>query len=140
MKLNYFGPLLAFALLVRAQAQTPIPLWNDGAPGALGKADHDVPSLTPYLADPVVASGAAMVILPGGGYGGLAPHEGEHYARFFNEHGIAGFVLEYRLGSSGCRHPVMLHDSARALRPVGARAADWTPDPTPVGLIGPSTG
>src|SRR5437879_8573983 len=138
MKLNYFGPLLAFALLVRAQAQTPIPLWNDGAPGALGKADHDVPSLTPYLADPVVASGAAMVILPGGGYGGLAPHEGKGYADWLVTNGISCFVVKYRLGSHGYRHPRMLEDAARAVRLVRARAGEWRIDPKHVGSMGSS--
>ena len=54
------------------------------------------------------------MICPGGGYGGLANYEGEHYARFLNELGIAGFVLKYRLGSSRYRHPIMLQDAARA--------------------------
>src|SRR5437762_4432588 len=69
--------IFAVALFVRAEALSPIPLWPDGAPGALGKEDKDVPTLTPFLAESSQASGAAMVILPGGGYGGLAPHEGK---------------------------------------------------------------
>src|SRR3974390_2947911 len=76
------------------------PLWKDGAPGALGNADKDIPTLTVYLPDKDKATGGAVVICPGGGYGMLANHEGEHYARFLNEIGIAGFVLKYRLGSA----------------------------------------
>jgi acetyl esterase/lipase len=83
---------------------------------------------------------AAMVICPGGGYGQLARHEGEAYARWLNEAGIAGFVLKYRLGSSGYRHPAMLQDAARAVRIVRARAADWGVDPKRIGIIGSSAG
>ena len=61
----------------------------------------DIPTITPYLADPSKANGAALVIFPGGGYGGLAPHEGAGYAEFFSEQGINCFVVKYRLGSSG---------------------------------------
>jgi acetyl esterase/lipase len=82
-----------------------------------------------------------MVICPGGGYSHLAiDHEGYHYARFLNEQGIAGFVLKYRLGSNGYRHPVMLQDAARALRTVRARAAEWKLDPKRIGIMGSSAG
>lgn len=123
-----------------AQPTNSFPLWPEGAPGALGKADKDVPTLTPYWPDTAKATGAAIVICPGGGYGMLAPHEGDHYARFLNESGIAGFVLKYRLGSSGYRHPVMLQDAARAVRLVRARAGDWKLDPKRIGIMGSSAG
>ena len=141
MKINL---LMAVFLgwLASAQAQTTnsFPLWPEGAPGALGKEDKDIPTLTPYLPDPAKATGAAIVICPGGGYGGLAPHEGVQYARFLNEYGIAGFVLKYRLGSSGYRHPAMLQDAARAVRLVRARAGEWKVDPKRVGIMGSSAG
>jgi len=130
--------VFAFTLIVRLNAQTPIPLWSEGAPGALGTADHDVPSLTPYLADPSTASGAAMVILPGGGYGGLAPHEGKGYADWLVTNGISCFVVKYRLGSHGYRHPRMLEDAARAVRLVRSRADEWKI--TRVGVMGSSAG
>ena len=131
-----------FGLLVSAQAQptNSFPLWSGAVPGALGTADKDIPTLTPYLPAPEKATGAAIVICPGGGYGGLAPHEGADYARFLNEQGIAGFVLKYRLGSSGYRHPVMLQDAARALRTVRARAGEWKLDPQRIGIMGSSAG
>jgi acetyl esterase/lipase len=81
-----------------------------------------------------------MVICPGGGYAQLADHEGSHYARWFNEMGIAGFVLKYRLGTAGYRHPAMLQDAARAVRTVRARAAEWQLDPKRIGIIGSSAG
>ena len=125
---------------VLAQPTNSFPLWPNGAPGALGTADKDIPTLTPYWPDPSKATGAAIVICPGGGYGGLARHEGVDYARFLNEQGIAGFVLKYRLGSAGYRHPIMLEDAARALRTVRANAAEWHVDPHRIGIIGSSAG
>src|SRR2546422_3595077 len=128
--------LLFASALAQAQSTNTFPLWPGEAPGALGTSDKDIPTLTPFLPAPEKATGAALVILPGGGYGGLAPHEGEHYARFFNDNGIAGFVLKYRLGSAGYRHPVMLHDAARASRLVRARAAEWKLDPHRIRILG----
>lgn len=133
--------LLAAAAASTALAQTnSFPLWENGAPGALGSDDKDRPTLTVYLPDSEKATGAAVVICPGGGYAMLAPHEGGQYARFLNEQGIAGFVLKYRLGSSGYRHPIMLGDAARAVRLVRARAAEWKLDPNRIGIMGSSAG
>src|ERR1051325_8254568 len=106
--------VLASVLLARAEMQTPVPLWPGGAPGALGKEDKDIPTLTPYLPEPDKASGAAIVVCPGGGYGGLAAHEGNDYALYLNQQGVTAFVLKYRLGSHGYRHPSMLQDDSRA--------------------------
>lgn len=136
-------PILVFwmcSLTAPGQTNTAFALWPDGAPGALGKADKDIPTLTPYLPGAASATGAAIVICPGGGYGALAPHEGVDYARFLNEQGIAGFVLKYRLGSSGYRHPAMLQDAARAVRTVRARAGEWNLDPKRIGIMGSSAG
>ncbi len=131
---------LALASVVGAQTKDPIPLWPNDAPGALGKSEKDVPTLTPYLPDAALATGAAIVICPGGGYGGLAGHEGKDYALWLNEHGVAGFVLKYRLGSAGYRHPRMLEDAARAIRLVRAKAADWKVDSNRIGVMGSSAG
>ncbi len=137
------SPFVIFSLCLCAlgvSAQTTFPLWPDGAPGALGVADKDIPTLTVQTADPAVATGAAMVILPGGGYGGLAGHEGKGYADWLATNGITCFVVKYRLGSAGYRHPVMLQDAARAVRVVRARAAEFKIDPKRVGIIGSSAG
>jgi acetyl esterase/lipase len=131
---------LAATLSVTAQTNSSFPLWPDGAPGALGKEAKDIPTLTLFLPAADKATGAAMVICPGGGYGGLADHEGSHYARWLNQQGIAGFVLKYRLGSGGYRHPIMLHDAARALRIVRARAEEWKLDSKRIGIMGSSAG
>lgn len=132
----------ALCALLTAGAQSPetIPLWPGEAPGARGSAPADVPTLTVFRADTNSATGAAMVICPGGGYSGLASHEGADYARWLNEAGISAFVLKYRLGSAGYRHPVMLQDAARAVRTVRARSGEWGVDPARVGIMGSSAG
>ena len=132
--------LLGFSAVALAQTDNSFPLWPDGVPGALGKDSKDIPTLTPFLPPAEKASGAAIVICPGGGYGGLADHEGSQYARWLNEQGIAGFVLKYRLGSAGYRHPAMLQDAARALRIVRSRAEEWKLDPKRIGIMGSSAG
>jgi acetyl esterase/lipase len=135
--------LLAYALILgvtHAQNPPTIPLWPEGAPGALGHEDKDTPTLTPYLADPSIATGAAIVILPGGGYGALAPHEGKGYAEWLASNGVAGLVVKYRLGSHGYRHPCMLQDAARAVRLTRAKAAEYKIDPKRVGVMGSSAG
>jgi acetyl esterase/lipase len=129
-----------FATTMNAQTNISFALWPNGAPGALGTAPKDVPTLTVFLPDPARATGAAMVICPGGAYQHLADHEGKNYALWLNQMGIAGFVLKYRLGTSGYRHPAMLQDAARALRTVRARAAEWGVNPKSVGIIGSSAG
>ncbi len=139
MRIN-LALLPLFCLPALAQTNLTFPLWPDGAPGALGQEAKDVPTLAPYLPDPAKATGSAIIICPGGGYGGLANHEGADYARWLNEQGIAGFVLRYRLGPSGYHHPVMLQDAARAVRTVRARAGEWKLDPKRVGIMGSSAG
>jgi acetyl esterase/lipase len=120
--------------------QEPVRLWEADVPGALGKAEHDVPTLTPFLADPAKSLGSAIVVLPGGGYGGLAQHEGRDYALWLNQQGLSAFVVHYRLGSKGYRHPVMLQDAARAIRLVRSRAIGWKVDPKRIAIMGSSAG
>src|SRR5947209_18370320 len=75
----------------------PIALWPDGAPGAVGKEPSDIPELTVYLPAKDSATGAAIVICPGGAYGNLAMnHEGHDVARWLNSLGVAGIILKYR--------------------------------------------
>ena len=132
----------ALGVATRSHAAPPpkeaFPLWPGGAPGALGTADKDIPTLTAFL--PERPNGAAIVVLPGGGYGGLAAHEGPDYAKWLNELGVTAFVLKYRLGSGGYRHPIELGDAARAVRLVRHNAGEWGLDPKRVGIIGSSAG
>jgi acetyl esterase/lipase len=132
--------IFSSSVLTHAEMQTPISLWPEGAPGALGINANDIPTVTPYLPNGTNATGAAMVICPGGGYAHLAPHEGNDYALWLNQHGVTCFVLKYRLGSQGYRHPAMLNDAARAVRWVRAHAKDYKIDPKRVGIMGSSAG
>lgn len=120
--------------------ENPVRLWEGDVPGALGKAEHDVPTVVPFLAEMAKASGAAVVVLPGGAYGGLAQHEGRDYALWLNQQGLSAFVVHYRLGSKGYRHPVMLQDAARAVRLVRSRALEWRVDAKRIAIMGSSAG
>jgi acetyl esterase/lipase len=134
---------LTLALAVGAAgAGTPKeePLWPKGAPGAVGKTDKDKPTLTAYLPPAGKANGTAVVVCPGGGYGGLAlGHEGRDIAQWLNDRGVAAFVLKYRLGPR-YRHPAPLQDAQRALRTVRARAKELGIDPKRLGVWGFSAG
>ncbi|UCG48236.1 MAG: alpha/beta hydrolase [Phycisphaerales bacterium] len=118
-------------------------LWPGAAPGAKGEDAGDRPSLTIYLPPKEKATGAAVVICPGGGYGHLAmDHEGHQIARWLNSLGVAGFILQYRHRNSGAGygHPAPLQDAQRALRMVRAQAARWGVDPARIGILGFSAG
>jgi acetyl esterase/lipase len=129
------------AIFVSAQAPTgPAPelLWPNGAPGALGTADEDKPSITPYPAKS--PNGTAVVVCPGGGYQHLAmDHEGVQIAKWLNSLGISAFVLQYRLGPK-YHHPAMINDAQRAIRTVRSRAASLHIDPNRIGIWGFSAG
>jgi acetyl esterase/lipase len=79
-------------------------------------------------------------VFPGGGYEILADYEGAGYAEWFAQFGIRTFVLRYRLGRDGYRHPAMLEDAARAVRLLRARSAELGIDPAQLGVIGSSAG
>lgn len=123
-----------------AVAAETIRLWEGDPPGALGTADHDVPVVAWWPAAKEAVASAALVICPGGGYGHLADHEGSDYARWLNTQGISAFVLRYRLGSKGYRHPVMLGDVSRAIRLVRHGPERFRVDPARVGVMGSSAG
>ena len=114
-------------------------LWPEGAPGALGAGPEHEPRLTVFLPDnrPPMAG---WLVLPGGSYAGLAEHEGRGYAEWLAARGHAAFVLNYRLGSAGYRHPVMLLDAQRAMRVIRSRAASWELNPACIGVVGSSAG
>lgn len=129
-----------------APAATPpaappgIRLWEGAAPGSLGERPVDQPTLTAYLPDPAKRNGATMIVLPGGGYSNLAAHEGAGYAEWFAAQGYTAYVLKYRLGSAGYRHPAMLNDVARAVRMARVWAKRDGLDPAKIGVIGSSAG
>ena len=130
-------PLLAASLLLAQKVEL---LWPNGAPGALGAEEADKPTLSVYLPDVAKATGAAVVVCPGGGYGHLAmDHEGTQIVQWLNARGIAGFILKYRLGPR-YHHPVMIGDAQRALRHVRANAKQYGIAPDRIGIWGFSAG
>ena len=119
------------------------PLWSDGARGANGSEDGHKPNLPIYRPPREKATGAAVVICPGGGYGHLAmDHEGHQIAQWLNSFGVAGFIVKYRHSNSGAGygHPAPLQDAQRAVRTVRARAKEWNVDPERIGILGFSAG
>ena len=122
-----------------AAGPDPIKLWPNGAPGAKGDGDRDTPLVRIY--EPVNEKiGTAVVILPGGGYGGLAmDHEGHQIAKWWNRMGVTGLVVTYRHGPD-YQHPAPMQDAQRAVRYARANAKALEIDPTRVGVMGFSAG
>ncbi len=132
--------LAAAAAFARAQDATVLRLWPEGAPGAVGTEESDIPTLTVSLPGNEKNTGTAIVICPGGGYGGLAlDHEGKQIAEWCNSLGIAGCILRYRHAPK-YRHPIPLGDAQRAIRTVRSKANEWHIQPDQIGIIGFSAG
>ncbi len=103
-------------------------------------SDPFEPTMDIYLPPPDKAIGSAVIVLPGGGYGGLATsHEGKQVAEFFNSQGIAAFVVRYR-HAPRYHHPIPLGDAQRAIRIVRSRAAEFKISPSRIGVMGFSAG
>ncbi|MEI6872078.1 MAG: alpha/beta hydrolase, partial [Verrucomicrobiota bacterium] len=145
MRLSTFSLILPFALgipsLHAGDSSESIKLWPNGAPSQKGDTPDDIPRIDAYPALKDKANGTAVVICPGGGYGGLSvDHEGKQVAQFCNAFGVTAFVLNYRLGSHGYHHPVELNDAKRAMRWVRANSATYAVDPRRIGILGFSAG
>jgi acetyl esterase/lipase len=141
MKLLCPFPFLALIALTlsAAAAENPerLPLWPSEAPVGDGSVDPANAFITIHPAPK--PNGAAVIICPGGGYGGLVTGaEGHGIAAWLNGHGIAGIVLEYRLPKG--RSEVPLLDAQRALRTIRHRSRELSLDPNRLGIIGFSAG
>jgi len=155
--------VLVLCCAARAADRPEVLLWEHGAPGSEGKTAQEIdeppnqshgyvkvtqvhrPSITVFLPAQDRATGAAMVIAPGGGHQFLNfDQEGTYVAEYLNSIGVAGFVLKYRLarepGSTYKVETDALGDAQRALRLVRSRAAEWHVDPARVGIMGFSAG
>ena len=118
-----------------------IRLWPGDAPQAKGNACEDIPTLTIFAPQQGRDNGSAVVVLPGGGYSGLAANlEGRQVADWFTVRGFRAFILQYRLSSNGYLLPIPLLDARRAVQTVRARAADYHIDPNRIVIIGFSAG
>ena len=138
-------------------------LWPGGAPGSEGQTAPEKveppkegqnyvkvssihkPSITAYLPSKEIATGAAVIIAPGGGHRFLAMDiEGDNVGKWLADHGIAGFALRYRLGrETDSPYEVEVHglmDTQRAIRLVRSRAQEWDIDPDRIGVMGFSAG
>jgi endo-1,4-beta-xylanase len=157
------GVLLALLLCGTLAASEPqaIFLWPDGAPGSEGKTteetvrisdegDHVLsnvhhPSITPYLPSKDSSTRTAVIVVPGGGHVELwMDHEGYRVAQWLSDHGVAAFVLKYRLArakdSTYTIEGNELGDIQRAIRLVRSRATEWQLDPERIGVMGFSAG
>ena len=156
--------LAAFLFATRAAVGADAPeilLWPDGAPGSEGKTEPEnvvtsasgerivssvhKPSITPFLPAPDKATGAAVLVIPGGGHSKLCvDHEGSFVARWLADHGVAAFVLKHRLArEKGSTYTIKDHalaDTRRAMRLIRSRAAEWKLDPARLGAMGFSAG
>jgi acetyl esterase/lipase len=122
-----------------ANGPAPMPLWAKGAPGAVGDADDDKPTITAYI-PATNPTKTAVVIAPGGGYQYLSMvKEGSDVAVWLNAHGVAAFVLKYRLGPK-YHNPIEIGDAQRAIRTVRANAAQYGIAADHVGMWGFSAG
>jgi acetyl esterase/lipase len=157
--------LLLSGSVLAADHPQEIPLWSGGAPGSEGNNSKEVetarpekdgsttllvsnihrPSITPFLPAKDKATGAAVIIAPGGGHRYLSiDFEGYGLGKWLSERGIAAFVLKYRLAKSeGSTYKVEVHalqDAQRAIRLVRSRAAQWGINPARIGILGFSAG
>lgn len=122
-----------------AADQPKLSLYEGTPPHSMGTDEKDQAWLWLYPATGDNRTDMAVVVCPGGGYGGLAvAHEGRQIAEWFNKQGVNAYVLKYRL--SPYRHPVPMLDVQRAIRLVRSKAAEWKHDPAKVGVMGFSAG
>ncbi|PVM93816.1 alpha/beta hydrolase [Caulobacter endophyticus] len=156
MRRIVLAAVVALALPAIAEAQQRVALWPNGAPGFearkaipeqaaeyWAKSIND-PSVTAYLPPADKATGAAVIVLPGGGHKMLVIHpEGTDVAKVLNPMGVAVFVLKYRLSQEEGSPYTIDHarqDAVRAVRVVRSRAAELGVDPNKIGLMGFSGG
>lgn len=164
-RLFFAGICLVLAITSACAANEPavIPLWLDGAPGSEARRNEPekvdgtnisnihAPSLLAYLPPKSQASGCAVIVAPGGGHSRqVMQHEGYNVGEWLAHHGIAAFVLKYRLAKDDANPPGQpqpytvdrdaLADARRAFRVIRSRAEEWNVKSSAVGILGFSAG
>ena len=121
-------------------APRPLELWPEGAPGAGGASVEDRPAVTAYLPSPEGSTGAGVLVFPGGGFTRRCEdHEGVLVAEWLRAHGVAAFIVRYRVVPIGTVKDA-LDDGHRAIQYVRAHAQEWSVSPQRLGAIGFSAG
>lgn len=143
-------------LAVSGRAQQIIPLYSGTIPNATPYVMKELatekdgpvvwyrnvskPTLTVFLPAPEKASGAGVLLFPGGGYGGESyDAEGVRIAETLINHGVEAFVVKYRLPSDSImvdKSIGPLQDAQRAIQVVRERAAEWNLSPGKIGIMG----
>jgi len=163
LALSVFSAVLVTARLAAADDHPVVPLWPNGAPGSEARMNEPEkitgnnvsnihnPSLTVFLPPADQATGCAVIVAPGGGHRNLSfKNEGLDIAKWLSEHGIAAFILKYRLGLDDANPPGKPQpykfdvegtaDGQRAVRFVRSHASEWHVNPAAIGMIGFSAG
>lgn len=143
-----FTLIFTSALSIAAEPQAQL-LWPNGAPDDNGLTGPEVvkgcignisiPTLTVFPAPKEKTTGAAVIVIPGGGYGVVcvAP-EGMPIVKHLNDLGITAVMLKYRLPNKN--HLIPANDARRAIRTTRANAEAWGIDPKRIGVWGFSAG
>ncbi len=153
--------LIFFIFLVKiSNAQQVLPLYPEKIPNSKLRANEEqktanalvdtvtrkvsVPTLSIFLPLKNQSNGTAVIICPGGGYGGLlTKREGSDVARAFTKLGVTAFVLKYRLPDDGIMEDKSigpLQDALQALKTVRQNAGKWNVDAKKIGIMGFSAG
>lgn len=148
MKKFFILSFLLVATILSAQKPIELPLWPNGAPNSneLKGEEQRSEGWMSNVTNPFIKvfpaekpNGMAIIMCPGGGYGGLAIyHEGYDMAPWFNAQGITYVVLKYRMPNG--HNEVPLSDAEQAIRLVRQHAAAWSVNPQRVGIMGASAG
>jgi hypothetical protein len=118
----------------------PILLWPEGAPGATGSTDEDKPAVIPFIPEASKRNGAAVLVVPGGGFTIRAvDHEGVLVAQWLKDQGITAFVLRYRLRPLYTRTD-WVKDGQRAIQYIRSHADEYHISSDRVGTVGFSAG
>jgi len=135
-----FAFLSITSISIGQKLADPVLLWPNGAPGATGFSDEDKPAVIPFIPEPGKRNGAAILVVPGGGFTIRAvDHEGVLVAQWLKDHGITAFLLRYRLRPLYNRND-WVTDGQRAMQFIRAHADEYHLSTNRVGAIGFSAG